>query len=87
MNGDEKTEILEAISNLKAEIAVLKSEQENTKNYIYKDLKIDIDKVCGKVEACLEKAEKGYIANLRWMATTLIVILLGIVGWIGWFLK
>jgi len=87
MNGDEKKEILEAISELKTEIAVLRTKQENTENYVFKELKIDIEAVCDKVEMCLEKAEKGYMTNLRWMTATIVTGLLGVFGWIGWFLQ
>lgn len=51
MDGDEKKEILEAISALKTEIAVLRTKQENTENYIFKELKVNIERLCNKLEA------------------------------------
>ena len=45
MEGKECSDILEAISTLKGEIAVLKSEQRNTKDYIFKEMKPDMEKL------------------------------------------
>ena len=45
MDGEDCRDILDAISTLKTEIAVLKTEQGHTKNYIFKEIKPDMDKL------------------------------------------
>lgn len=45
MEGKECVEILDAITKLKVEIAVLKSEQQNTRNYIFREMKPDMEKL------------------------------------------
>lgn len=45
MDGKDCSDILDAISTLKSEIAVLKNEQANTKNYIFKEMKPDMEKL------------------------------------------
>jgi len=86
MDGD-KEEIIKAIGSVKSDIAVLKEKNEQMENYIFKDLKPEIEKICGKVESCMEKADKytqDHIReNFKWMITIIATVAIGAVGWAG----
>ena len=72
MNGNDKDEIIKAIGSLKGDIRVLKEKNDNIEKYIFKDLKTDIEKLCDKVESCMEKADDCYYKNFKWIITTMI---------------
>jgi len=86
MNGDTK-EIVGAIHELSNEVGILKTKHANMEAYIYKELKVDIEKLCDKVEKCMEKSVDERQRDLKWMVTQTITLIVAIVGWIAFFLK
>ena len=93
MNGSEKTEIIKAIGELKGEIKVLNTKYDSLSSYMFKDLKEDIEEVCGKVEECMTKAEKCYhenqnyqVKNIKWIATTIIALIIGVLGGLAYLI-
>lgn len=86
MNGETK-EIVGAIHELAKEVAVLKEKNESLEAYIFKELKVDIEKLCDKVENCMEKAVDERHRDLKWMATQTATLIIATVGWIAFFVK
>ena len=86
MNGDTK-EIVGAIHELAKEVAVLKEKHESMEAYIFKELKIDIEKLCGKVEDCMGKSVDERHRDLKWMVTQTATLIIATVGWIAFFVK
>jgi len=80
---DVNKEVINAIGDLKEDMVMLKEKYENLSNYIFRDLKPDIEKLCDKVENSMIKNEEGYHKNLRWMIATLIAFIAAVFGWIG----
>ena len=80
MNGSEESKILVAI-------AELKRDSKHLEDYIYKEMKPDIEKLCKKVTNCMEKAEECSRRNLKWMIATLISITAGSLGWIAFLFE
>lgn len=80
---DDKEEIIKAIASVKGDIKVLKEKNEQLERSIFKDLKPEIKELCGKFEACMEKANEGYHKNFKWIVTTIISLVIGMMGWIG----
>ena len=68
---DDKQEILVAITELKVK-------NEHLENYIYEELKPDIEKLCKRVETCTKSAAECYSKNLKWMIATLITSIIAI---------
>lgn len=88
MNGQEKTEIIEAIGELKGEIKVLNTKYDSLSSYMFKDLKGEIEKMCDKVDTCMTKAQKWNTeietyrhSNFKWMVTTMISFVVAALGW------
>ena len=86
MNGETK-EIVGAIHELAKEVAVLKEKNESLESYIFKELKVDIEKLCSKVEDCMGKSIDERQRDLKWMITQTLTILIGTIGWIAFLLK
>ena len=86
MNGDTK-EIVDAIHGLAKEVGILKSKHANLEGYIYKDLKVDIEKLCTRVENCMEKSVDERHRDLKWMVTQTATLIIATIGWIAFFLK
>lgn len=74
-------EIMTAIGELRSDIATLRANDENMSKYIYKDLKPDIEALCDKVEDCMTKAEDCYQRNVKWMAATIVSVIIALFGW------
>jgi hypothetical protein len=68
---DDKQEILVAI-------AELKRDSKHLEDYIYKELKPDIEKLCKKVESCTEDAAECYTKNLKWIVATVITSIIAV---------
>ena len=68
---DDKQEILVAI-------AELKRDSKHLEDYIYKELKPDIEKLCERIEVCTENAAECYTKNLKWMITTLVASIIAV---------
>lgn len=66
----ERDEILVAI-------AELKRDTKHLEDYIYDELKPDIQKLCDRVEACTVNAAECYTKNLKWIVTTAIALIIG----------
>ena len=79
MNGSEESRILVAI-------AELKRDSKHLEDYIYKEMKPDIEHLCNKVTNCMEKAEECSRRNIKWMVATLLSITAGSFGWIAFLL-
>lgn len=86
MEQNDKEEIIKAIGKLEKKIAVLQEKEEHMRDYIYKDLKPDIERLCRKIETCMENAEKCYHKNIKWMAIALINAVVALFGWAAWLL-
>ena len=87
MNGEDKEEIIKAIGSLRKDIAVLRTNEEHMRSYIYKDLKPDIERLCKKVENCMANAEECYHKNIKWMAATIISAIVAMFGWAAWLMR
>ena len=59
-------------------IAELKRDSKHLEDYIYEELKPDIEKLCDKVEKCTKNAAECYTKNLKWMMTTLITSIIAV---------
>lgn len=86
MNGDTK-EIVDALHELAKEVGILKTEHTNLKGYIYNDLKVDIEKLCGRVENCMNKSVDERQRDLKWMVAQIATLLIGAVGWFAFLAK
>ena len=86
MNGETK-EIVAAIHDLATEVAVLKGKHENMEKYIFKDLRPDIEKLCKRVEKCMDKSVDERHRDLKWMVTQTATLTIATVGWIAFFVK
>ena len=86
MNGDTK-EIVGAIHELAKEVGILKTEHTNLKDYIYEELKKDIEKLCSKVENCMNKSADERQRDLKWMVAQIATLLIGAVGWFAFLFK
>lgn len=86
MNGDNK-EIVTALHELAKEVAVLKEKHEGMEAYIFKELKVDIEKLCARVEKCMDKSVDERHRDLKWMIALLTSAVLGMLGWVCFFLK
>lgn len=84
---DDGKELINAIGGLKEDIAALKEKYENLSNYIFRDLKPDIEKLCNKIENDVLKTEEYYHKNLRWMIATMITFIAAVFGWVGLLMK
>ena len=67
----ERDEILVALAELKVK-------NEHLENYIYEELKPDIEKLCNKVEKCTKNAAECYNQNLKWMVATLLLSIIAV---------
>ena len=79
MNGTEESRILVAI-------AELKRDSKHLEDYIYKEMKPDIEKLCDKVTHCMEKAEDCSRRNFKWAIATIISITAATLGWAAFIL-
>ena len=86
MNGDTK-EIVDAIHELAKEVGILKTKHANLEGYIYKDLKINIEKLCTRVENCMDKTTDMRHTDLKWMVAQMITLVIATLGWIAFLLK
>ena len=86
MNGDTK-EIVGAIHELATEVGILKTKHANMEAYIYKELKVDIEKLCDRVEECVDKSVDERQRDLKWMVSQTVTLIIATVGWIAFFLK
>lgn len=82
MNKEE--EIIKVIGDLREDVAGLKEKYEGMSNYIFRDLKPDIDKLCTKIENCMDEC---YHKNLKWMIGTTISFIVAVFGWLILLLK
>ena len=76
MIGQEDSAVLIAIAELKLE-------NKHLEDYIYNELKPDIQKLCNKVTLCMEKAESCSLQNFKWMIATLLTAIVAMMGWIS----
>ena len=83
MNGKDKEEIIKAVGGLKRDIAVLNTQYKNLSNYMFNDLKDEIDELCGEVKKCMTSALECSNKNFKWMVTTMITTALAISCVIG----
>ena len=79
MNGTDESKILVAI-------AELKRDSKHLEDYIYKEMKPDIERLCNKVTKCMEKAEECSRRNFKWAVATLISITAASIGWLAFLL-
>ena len=86
MDEKDKEEIIRAIGKLERKIAVLQEKEEHTRGYIDTDLKPDIEKLCEKVENCMASAEECYQRNVKWMAATIVSVVIALFGWGAWLI-
>ena len=86
MNGDTK-EIVGAIHELAKEVAVLKERHESMESYIFKDLRPDIEKLCKRVENCMNKSVDERQRDLKWAIALSLTFCSSIVGWMLVLLK
>jgi len=87
VNGSEIKEIIDAISELKSEVAVLREKHESLSKYIFNDLKSEIEKLCVRVEKCMNESARARNRDLKWMIGLMITFIIGAVGWIVVLLK
>ena len=87
MNGSEIKEIIDAISELKSEVAVLREKHESLSKYIFNDLKSEIERLCVRVEKCMNESARARNRDLKWMIGLMITFIIGAVGWIVVLLK
>ena len=87
MNGDEIKEIINAISELKSEIAVLREKNESLSKYIYNDLKSEIAQLRTRVEKCMNESARARNRDLKWMIGLMISFVIGTIGWVVVLLK
>jgi len=80
-------EIINAISELKSEIAVLREKNESLSKYIYNDLKSEIAQLRTRVEKCMNESARARNRDLKWMVGLMITFIIGAVGWIVVLLK
>ena len=86
MNGETK-EIVDAIHKLGKEVAVLKGKHESMEKYIFKDLKPDIEKLCKRVEKCMNKSVDERNRDFKWAIALSLTLCSSIVGWMLAFFK
>lgn len=86
MNGDTK-EIVAALHELAKEVGILQTKHENMEAYIYNELKNDIEKLCKRVEKCMDKSVEDRHRDFKWMIALMISFIVGTFGWILLFLK
>ena len=67
----EKEEILVAI-------AELKRDSKHLEDYIYKELKPDIEKLCNRIETCTKNVAECYSKNLKWVVATTITSIIAV---------
>ena len=84
MEQNDKEEIIKAIGKLEKKIAVLQEKEEHMKDYIFHDLKPDIERLCEKIETCMTNAEECYKRNIKWMAVALVNAIIALFGWAAW---
>jgi len=87
VNGGEIKEIINAISELKSEVAVLREKNESLSKYIFNDLKSEIEKLCGQVEKCMNESARARNRDLKWMIGLMISFVIGTIGWVVVLLK
>ena len=86
MEQNDKEEIIKAIGNLRKDIEVLRTNEGHMRDYIFRDLKPDIEELCDKVENCMAKAEECYQKNIKWMAATIVSAVIALFGWGAWLI-
>ena len=72
----DKKEILKAIEDLRIDVAVLKSKEEGIEQYIYKELKGQIEDLCAKVET---RFKWMFIALITFMTLNIGINAMGII--------
>ena len=87
VNGGEIKEIINAISELKSEIAVLREKNESLSKYIYNDLKSEIAQLRTRVEKCMNESARARNRDLKWMIGLMISFVIGTIGWVVVLLK
>lgn len=86
MNGETK-EIVAAIHELATEVGILKTKHDSMEAYIYKELKVDIEKLCGRVEKCMNKSVDERNRDFKWAIVLSLTLCSSIVGWMLAFFK
>ena len=87
MDRGEIKEIINAISELKSEIAVLREKNESLSKYIYNDLKSEIAQLRIRVEKCMNESARARNRDLKWMIGLMISFVIGTIGWVVVLLK
>lgn len=87
MNGSEIKEIINAISELKSEVAVLREKNENLSKYIFNDLRGEIERLRICVEKCMNESARARNRDLKWMIGLMISFIIGMIGWVVVLLK
>ncbi|RLC82267.1 MAG: hypothetical protein DRI61_02700 [Chloroflexi bacterium] len=87
MNGGEIKEIINAISELKSEVAVLREKNESLSKYIFNDLKSEIERLRMCVEKCMNESARARNRDLKWMIGLIITFIIGMISWIVVLLK
>lgn len=75
---DEKGEIINSIGELKGEVVGLKRDYKHLDDYMFMELKPDIEKLCKRVELCTKNAAECYSKNLKWMVATLLLAIIAV---------
>jgi len=87
VNGSEIKEIINAISELKSEVAVLREKNENLSKYIFNDLRGEIERLRICVEKCMNESARARNRDLKWMIGLMISFIIGMIGWVVVLLK